>query len=178
VDADFATKADGSSAYARPNGNELWARVMEKAYAKLWGGYGAIGNGGAPATAMFALTGQPAAHYSNGLGGNVGVKVRPTNPSAAEQTEIFARLKAATEGGQLVVANTYSNDSFQAMPGIVNGHSYTVLGTAERDGQRFVQLRNPWGHAEPGKDGRDDGVFELTVEQFAQQYASYDIGRV
>ena len=45
---------------------EIWPQVLEKAYAKINGGYNAINNGGHPALAMETLTGQPATSLSPG----------------------------------------------------------------------------------------------------------------
>ncbi|MBI5542775.1 MAG: hypothetical protein HY901_02725 [Deltaproteobacteria bacterium] len=33
-------------------------------------------------------------------------------------------------------------------------------------GQTYVQLRNPWGSGEFGRDGKDDGIFRMTQEDF------------
>ena len=41
------------------NQKEIWPQVIEKAFATLAGGYGAIANGGYPVLAMEELTGQP-----------------------------------------------------------------------------------------------------------------------
>ena len=176
VDGDVPTM-NGQNLYARQNGQENWVGVMEKAYAKLWGNYGAIANGGSPSTAMYALTGKPTHAHSLTATGGLGIKLGTVTPSAAKCNEVFADLKAATDANKLVVANTYQSDK-QAPAGLVGGHCYTVLGTSEHDGQRFVQLRNPWGHEEPGKDGKDDGIFEMPIEQFATSYASYNVGEV
>jgi len=176
VDGDVQT-LNAQNLYARRNGQENWVGIMEKAYAKLWGSYGAMANGGSPSTAMYALTGKPTHSHSLTPTSALGLKLGDVRPSAARCNEVFADLKVATDAGQLVVANTYQSDS-QAPAGLVGGHSYTVLGTSERDGQRFVQLRNPWGHREPGTDGQDDGIFELPIEQFATVFASYNVGEV
>ncbi|MGC4120838.1 MAG: C2 family cysteine protease [Myxococcales bacterium] len=176
VDGDVPTM-NGRNLYARQNGNENWVGIMEKAYAKLWGNYGAMANGGSPSTAMYALTGKPTHMHTLTPTSGLGIKLGNVTPSAAKCNEVFADLKAATDAGKLVVANTYQSDK-QAPAGLVTGHSYTVLGTSEHDGQRFIQLRNPWGHQEPGADGRDDGIFELPIEQFATNYASYNVGDV
>jgi hypothetical protein len=49
-----------------------------------------------------------------------------------------------------------------------------VLGTSEHDGDKFVQLRNPWGNTEPGKDGKNDGIFELKLADFVKYYDVVD----
>jgi hypothetical protein len=175
VDGDVPT-LNGQNLYARRNGQETGWHHGEGLRQAL-GQLRRHGNGGSPSTAMYALTGKPTHSHSLTPTSALGLKLGDVRPSAARCNEVFADLKVATDAGQLVVANTYQSDS-QAPAGLVGGHSYTVLGTSERDGQRFVQLRNPWGHREPGTDGQDDGIFELPIEQFATVFASYNVGEV
>lgn len=180
VDPSLPVDKNGNPVYVQSkDSGEAWPQIMEKAYAKLWGSYGAIGNGGDPATAMRALTGGNVAHHAlGGVLSNVGVKVGDVSVSPQKANEVFSDLKAATEAQKLVVASTYNVGTSGPAQGIVSGHCYTVVGVSEENGQKYVSLRNPWGNYEPGNDGNDDGVFKLPVEQFIQQYASYDVGEV
>jgi len=180
VDDKQPTDANGNPLYVHSgDANEKWVGVMEKAYAQLWGSYGAIGNGGDPGTAMRALTGGDVQHHVLGspLAG-VGVKVGEVNVTPEKANAVFQDLKAATESQKMVVASTYNVSTGKTLDGVVSGHCYSVLGTSEENGQKYVTLRNPWGHHEPGSDGNDDGIFKLPVEQFIQSYASYDVGSV
>ena len=74
VDGKLPTDKNGNALYASDSA-EQWVPLMEKAYAKLWGSYGAVGSGGDPGTAMRALTGGNVEHHLLGspLSG-VGVK--------------------------------------------------------------------------------------------------------
>jgi calpain-15 len=49
--------------FSRSNGNELWVLLLEKAYAKIHGGYKAIA-GGLPHEALYDLSGCPTASYN------------------------------------------------------------------------------------------------------------------
>jgi hypothetical protein len=47
----------------------------------------------------------------------------------------------------------------------------------EKNGQRFVSLRNPWGEREPGADGRDDGIFSMPLEKFMSSFATVEFAK-
>ena len=57
--------------------------------------------------------------------------------------------------------------------GLVPGHAYTLSGFDQDNGT--VELRNPWGNFEPQEDGealdgRNDGIFELTIPEFQKNF--------
>lgn len=140
---------------------ELWVPLLEKAFAQWKGSYDAIGNGGSPGMVMGALLGTRDAY--SGL------------YESMDADELYGRLAAAFEGGQAVVAATHGKDrsDLYSGSGLYAWHAYTVLGVSEEGGEKFVQLRNPWGKSEPGSDGQNDGVFKLPVADFAKYYAGY-----
>lgn len=129
---------------------ELWAPLIEKAFAQLHGGYDQI-EGDFPSKVMEALTGQYATTRLNFF--------FTTNGT-------FERIDEALRRGQPVTAATYKPE----LPGLVPGHAYAVLGAGEENGQRYIEMRNPWGRGEPARDGQDDGVFRLTPEEFKQNF--------
>ena len=57
---------------------------------------------------------------------------------------------------------------------LIPGHAHTVLAVDEQ--RETITVRNPWGRFEPtdgkGKprDGKDDGVFELSFEEYVQDF--------
>lgn len=63
VDDYFPCFPNGSPIFSRGHGNELWVLLLEKAYAKLHGGYKNI-VGGLPHEAMMDLTGCPTTTFS------------------------------------------------------------------------------------------------------------------
>ena len=141
--------------YARsPNQRELWVAVVEKAYAKWKGGYEAIGRGGFPGDVMTELTGRPSTFRW----------IEPTD----DPTQAYERFKAALDEGKIV--NIGTPDDRALPPGLVKGHAYAVLGVEEKDGQRVLLLRNPWGRGEPGNDGRNDGFFRVTPQQLVKWF--------
>jgi hypothetical protein len=175
---------NGQAVYATANPQELWPAIMEKAFAKLDKGYNVIDRGGLETDAMSALTGKPA---------------NSTDVTPQSANAVYAKLQRAVQQGKLTTAGTYDNaDLKKALTqyqrqgvatfdpktftydgfGLVDGHAYTVLGVHEENGQKYVDLRNPWGQTEPTSlgDGNDDGHFKLPLTQFAQLFQEVSIG--
>ncbi|MCA8920562.1 MAG: hypothetical protein KDD82_02065 [Planctomycetes bacterium] len=106
---------------------ELWAPMIEKAYAQYWGGYSKIGNGGFPSGVLTALSGKRSSIYFTHLvtvGG------------------IDRLLREAIERGNPVCVSTVGSlGEAGARLNLVEGHAYALWG---RSGERY-QLYNPWG---------------------------------
>ncbi len=150
-----------------PDKMEMWYPILEKAYANLKGNsYDAIGNGGSAEAAMNILIGGRSRSHS----------LTPSNADYA-----FEKITEAVEKGWPVTASTYGKDADEAErysgEKIYPWHVYTVMGVAEENGTKFVQLRNPWGNTEPGSDGKDDGIFRLELEKFVHFYKTTSISR-
>lgn len=130
----------------------MWVAMVEKAYAVFKGGsYGAMYSGWSH-DAFASILGRPAARLSlNQLG----------------EKASFDILREATESKTPVTISTWTDKEHVAMytnSGLLAAHAYTFLGVSERNGQRYVTLRNPWGRVEPVNRGPDDGRFELEFE--------------
>jgi hypothetical protein len=168
VDADFYTRSWGGPIYGTTTGNndadkmELWFPILEKAFAKWKGSYDAIGNGGSAAMVMTALTGKMTTSMSTGY-------------DSAD--DMFAAIKRGGEQGRPMAAGTHDDKTRYANTGVYADHSYSVLGTEESGGKKFVLLRNPWGESEAGSDGKNDGYFKLDIAQFMKLYDNVDILR-
>ncbi len=130
--------------------------LIEKAYAQLDGGYQKVGVGGSPVTIWQALTGKSGAMTANALEGD---------------GSIFRKLQNALDEKRPVAASTAPALKNYQGTGLVKGHVYAILSVSEKDGQRMVQLRNPWGNTEPGADGKNDGIFSIKLEDFKKQFA-------
>ena len=114
--------------------DEIWPLIIEKAYAKLRGGYDVIGSSGDPGKAMSELLGTS---YRNIVGSDLGKYsfadlkrdfeqglVVPWTPDAPEGSKLHGRLRKW---------NLYGR------------HAYVVTGVTEKNGERQVLLYNPWG---------------------------------
>ena len=180
VDGDLYRNADGTPTYARgANRREIWPAIVEKAYAQMNGGYNAIGNGGNAADAMRALTGR-------------GVTSRTNSRTSADR--LYRDIQTATANGRPVVADTHGREKSgkYTTNGLSAWHSYTVTGVSTDDsGQRWVNLRNPWGNTEytntnyatdrdrngDGTADGDDGHFRMKIEDYQRLYRTTHVGR-
>ncbi|MGA9525906.1 MAG: C2 family cysteine protease [Myxococcaceae bacterium] len=142
------------------NAQELWVGLIEKAYAQWKGDYEAIGNGGSPGDVMSAVLGRPESFtWNSGLPDDVR----------------YGELKTALAAGQSIVAATFGEDqsALYTGTGLYASHGYSVHGVSEENGEKFVQLRNPWGQSEPSGDGVDDGSFRMSLKEFTRLYSGY-----
>lgn len=163
VDADAATKKAfasaaqyesvklrGSSAlhFAKcADSNETWLPLMEKAFAKAHGDYTAIEAG---------FTGEGVEDLTGGVTSELMV-------TDILDRDRFWRDELLQVNKELLFAGSINGVEAPVVNGIVTGHAYSVLQAIEANGQRLVQLRNPWGQTE--WDGAwSDGSPEWTAE--------------
>lgn len=152
----FFFKRDGKLEYVRSqDSGELWPLVIERAYAQDKGSYDAIACG-YPFAAFEALLGVRGEHCQF------------DTVSAAAVWE--SCTEARTRPTLAVTRAPDSGLDFEGA-GLVSDHAYTVLGGVEKDGVRYVRLRNPWGSFEPVGNGKDDGVFLLELDQYVHYFA-------
>ena len=84
-------------------------------------------------------------------------------------------MKLAVDQKRPAAAGTYGEDqdALYTNTGVYADHAYSVLGYKEEKGERYVQLRNPWGYSEPAGNGPDDGVFYLKLADFMKLYSNF-----
>lgn len=176
--------ADGQPAFARGNGNEIWVMILEKIWAKLYGGYSNI-EGGWAREVLNELTGAPCTSYG------------PDCPI------LFDKIVEATAGKWVMTtaSNTGSGShDKKSEKGISHNHLYSLLGAynVNRGNKEYkiVKLRNPWGHTEwKGEWGdnwngwtpdlraslklemKEDGVFCMPFEEFVKEFRRIEICR-
>jgi hypothetical protein len=137
----------GRLLYARPSRNgALWPLLVEKAMAKLRGGYGSLPG-----------------HSPQQLAALTGWNTQSAHPASPE--EAFEALHAGLARGW--VAMTSSSRDARDERGLVAAHEYSVLKVVHSPTGYFVLLRNPWGTGVP-EQVRDagDGFFWVTREQY------------
>jgi hypothetical protein len=173
VDGDLYTRPNGTALYgaSRNAGGkeemEMWYPILEKAYAAYKGNsYDKIGNGGSTADVLGSLLG-------------VHTNYRTLDENTMDG--VFKSMQAAQEKGLPMTTATYGKDGPEAERyagvRIYPWHAYTVMSVREEDGNKIVQLRNPWGSSEPGNDGKDDGIFELPLKDFAHYFSGVTFAR-
>jgi calpain-15 len=182
--------------------NELWAMLIEKAYAKVHGGYMNIDGGltrealkdltGAPTETFFSTSDNPDMHWRRILDGE------DKNHIMTAQTSNFTGK---------------NNDSRDKETGLCGNHAYSLLAAYEIDFSsgkarlvtkadlsksgdiRIVKLRNPWGNGEwkgawSDSDTKnwtseikqlvdykkeDDGIFYMPFKDFLKYFQNYQV---
>lgn len=143
---------------------ELWVKLIEKAYAKMHGGYGKI-HGGFEQDALESLTGQE--HSSHGFGGFLGM-------GKTSDADLKSNIKGALDADKPVTAATGSQGkidkadkkagtTFAKDNDIVGRHAYAVMAADDNS----IRLRNPWG------SGASVAEPVLDWSQFRSYYVNY-----
>mmetsp|Transcript_30085 Transcript_30085/g.75937 ORF Transcript_30085/g.75937 Transcript_30085/m.75937 type:complete len:619 (+) Transcript_30085:63-1919(+) len=162
--------------YAHPHGNEIWAMLLEKAFAKLCGSYSAI-EAGITEWGIVCMTGGNAWRYEV-TNGNVwerndlvimddprdkrACSFRPTEERHGS-SELFELLWYYHRHGAVLCCGGVK-PAGQAQ-GLVQKHAFSLLQirTVRKDWKseqyfRFVQVRNPWGTGEWTGPWSDDSA--------------------
>jgi len=189
IDDQFAKDNEGFSFVKSEDGKKLWPMILEKAYAKLYGGYHKI-VAGKVSYALSELTG--------GLPEEKSLKAAQQNVD-----KFWEELKNYVKEGYLLGAGSPENpmgDAAVSDEGIVQGHAYAVLDVAEFNGEYLIKLKNPHGVGgqewtgdwsdnsykwnEKAKkalkitEHKDDGEFWMSVEDFAYEFKSLYVCRI
>lgn len=86
-----------------------------------------------------------------------------------------SKLENATKEGKLMTASINKQIIGKSEFNLPDAHVYTILGFDSKTDK--VKIRNPWGHTEAQdskgntRDGRDDGVFELSIDEFYNAFS-------
>lgn len=140
VDSQFPQK-DGAVAYAKPGdrgeqGPELWAMLIEKAFAKYSGSYELIRGSKTKDGDVFAMmSGEASSSFRLAGMGQDALLTRLVKALSRQQAVAFgARSKATADEALQAEMKT---------EGVVANHAYSLL--AVDQGAGTVTLRNPWG---------------------------------
>uniref|UniRef100_A0A182LT86 Calpain catalytic domain-containing protein n=1 Tax=Anopheles culicifacies TaxID=139723 RepID=A0A182LT86_9DIPT len=142
IDDRLPTDSNGKLLFGRSaNADEFWSALLEKAYAKFYGSYGAL-DGGTAREAMQDLTGGLTEFY------------QPKKMVDREE-QLWDILRSGSEMGSLFACNLKSDptgENVATKEGLLRGHSYsitkvhTIVGlVSDADHIRLLRVRNPWG---------------------------------
>ncbi|OGQ25865.1 MAG: hypothetical protein A2138_22010 [Deltaproteobacteria bacterium RBG_16_71_12] len=164
VDADFYTRSWGGPLYGASSNStdparmELWWPLFEKAYAQLCGDFHTIGEGGSSSDVFEAVTGRRGFDESF---------------SSSNADRMFTTIKQKLAKKLPVCMGTKDDHGGRgdfANSGVFGDHTYTVLDAVERNGVKYLKLRNPWGESEPSGNGANDGIFELKISDMPKWF--------
>ena len=172
--------------FAKPNGPELWVMLLEKAWAKINGGYLNI-TGGYASEVLSVFTSFP---------------IETFDLLIKDIDLIWKELKKAFEDGHIITCCSKFDNEIEKY-GLVSGHTFTVTNLVEgyvnKKYTRLIKLRNPWGYKEWIGDWsdhsklwteeakkelninlhiEDDGEFFMSFEDFFNYFLVADVCRV
>ena len=172
--------------FAKPNGPELWAMLLEKAWAKINGGYLNI-TGGYASEVLSVFTSFP---------------IETFDLLIKDIDLIWKDLKKAFEDGHIITCCSKFDNEIEKY-GLISGHTFTVTNLVEgyikNKYIRLIRLRNPWGYKEWNGNWsdhsklwteeakkelnvnlhiEDDGEFYMSFEDFFNYFLVVDICRV
>jgi hypothetical protein len=174
IDATFPTVFGGTRlkfAHCQ-RATDLWVPLLEKAYAKICGGYQNI-ESGRPIDAFYDLTGMPCVELRNGGSG--------FGDARWSQDELVAQLASYSSANCVITAScggTASTEKAGQALGLVTNHAYSVLrvDVDPKTREPIVVVRNPWGQSTQGFARRgDNGIAHLSFAQFASAFSSVTI---
>lgn len=129
------SKNGGYPIFSRPNGNEIWAMLLEKAWAKVNGGYINI-DSGFSIEVLSSLTPFPS-------------EILYHNEHSAET--VWEKINQSDKKDEILTCTTSFDESIEKY-GLITGHSFTLVTTLEREVNerkvRLLKVRNPWGFKE------------------------------
>ena len=170
-------------------GNELWVLLLEKAYAKLHGGYKTL-TSGHPSQALADLSGQPLLSLSFS---------QPKVKELVKNGQLWTLLKGFHEDGYLVAGASAGETMWkneEEKEGLANGLAMNVLQVREAKGHKLIQLRNKWLNFEWDGDwssqsplwteemqdllsqNPSDGTFWISLKDFVEVFESLLVCRV
>ena len=182
-------KKNNKPCYAKSNKNEIWVMLLEKAWAKVNGGYANIISG-LPCEAMEFLT---------GIGSLIFDLQNLDNEDVEDyKYEIIKNVQLADKDNCLITCSTTADSAIQRV-GLVEGHAYTLISfhkieTSQGKSVYLFRIRNPWSQGEWTGDwsdksnlwdskaksqvdftNKDEGIFFMNDSDFFKYFTHVEI---
>lgn len=177
-------KGTNKLAFTQTNDTEFWVNLLEKAWAKVNGGYVNTVLG-AVADPLQALTGFPVQFFALD---NISYEF------------LWDLVSEADKSNKIICSGT-KNMEFVEDKGLVKGHAYTLVSAQQKRTQdeivKLLKLHNPWGHKEWtgdwsdesskwndelskyfGRVNSDDGTFFMELQDYQFYYYSLYIAHI
>ena len=143
-------KGTNDLVFAKSKKNEIWISLLEKAWAKVNGGYANI-IGGTPMEALEFLTGFSSLCYD--------MENKDNDDLNEYKMEIIKQLQICNIDNSIIACTTTSKEDVSSV-GLITGYTYNLLAIYEiqdADGNRvyLLRLRNPWSQSEWNGDWSD-----------------------
>ncbi|XP_030009164.1 calpain-2 catalytic subunit-like [Sphaeramia orbicularis] len=136
------------------SGDEFWAPLLEKAYAKICGSYGDM------------IAGNPSEAFKDFSGG-----VHMTYTLSKAPSDLWDIMNRAVECKTMMGCGTHSGEKGKKYEelGLVRGHAYSVTGVeqveSKGDEVNLVRIWNPWGEKEWKGDWSDKSELWNSVSE-------------
>jgi hypothetical protein len=175
LDDYFPAKHGKKFKFCHSRNGDIWAMLIEKAYAKMFGAYWNIGLGGCAVNALKDLSGCPAEIVSL---------------NDMDEDTVWKKVESALSRKFVVIASSKSDPGLVAK-GLAQWHAYTVLAVHSFDDRKLIRMRNPWGKGiwkcndpllnkvndDIQKGSKDDaGVFVMPFEELLPNFDEISIG--
>lgn len=147
--------------FAKPNSFELWALLLEKAWAKINGGYANIISG-FPCDVFRTFTGFPC---------------ETINHKEENIDRVWGIISTVDNNYGLICTSTKDDKEIEKT-GLVSAHTYTLIDTEEIEDDkkrliRLCKLRNPWGSSDWNGDWCESS--KLWTEKTRSQIEESDL---
>jgi calpain-15 len=117
------------------NKEEMWVMILEKAFAKMFGGYSKLVLGDVR-DALIDMTGCPS--FTETLNDEKML-------SNSEKDQLWNEIKESLSKKYIVVSGTKMFKAETSNTGLIKEHAYSILRVADVEGHKIINLRNPWG---------------------------------
>lgn len=172
--------------FSKPHNNELWVMLLEKAWAKINGGYINI-VGGWPNEVLETLT----CFCNKSI----------DNQDPSEKDDLWEKILNADQNNHLITCSTINEKYIEEM-GLISGHAFTLISAEEANIKgnivRLLRIRNPWGFREwNGKwsdnskewddeakkafrtyENKNDGTFFISIDDYKSYFSETQICKI